>query len=493
MGTDDWTARQASEEQIFLRTATELLHAGRYERLAELLHRVQLSYDRKGDTIPAHVLVLAQRICLACNQSQAEADWHQQVREEATQREEKLRHQLITLLEMVSERDLSVVAGEWDLVPATPSAVLRPPAPDLPESAEPLSLWQRIQGILHWRLGPRSRQQVASEVRVQGLAPTTDGWAEVGVVSPGDAAETPPRPPLEDAHAPTPSPEQVEELATSPPSRREHKTGKATAAAGGTEKEGSWRPPSLAMYCLGSFRVYQDDHLITEWESQKAKCILKYLAAHRGNPIFKDVLMDVFWPEAEPEAARRNLHQAIYSLRQTLRRGRPNFQHIQFESDCYLLNPETRIWLDFEEFEKHVKGGQQLEAAGQLVEAMREYSVAEGLYSGRFLEEDLYEDWPSLQREQIESKYLGIVDRLSKYYLEQAEYTAAMALCQKILAQDNCREEAHRRLMQCYLAQGQRYLAVRQYHTCAGILKEELDLTPSEETIRLYQHITRTM
>jgi DNA-binding SARP family transcriptional activator len=79
---------------------------------------------------------------------------------------------------------------------------------------------------------------------------------------------------------------------------------------------------------------------------------------------------------------------------------------------------------------------------------------------------------------------------LSEYYVQQAEYTAAIALCRKVLAQDNCYEEAHRRLMQCYLAQGQRHLAVRQYQTCMQALREELDLTPSEETVALYRCIT---
>lgn len=200
--------------------------------------------------------------------------------------------------------------------------------------------------------------------------------------------------------------------------------------------------------------------------------------------------MDVFWPDADPEAARRNLHQAVYCLRQTLRRGQPDFQHIQFENDCYLLNLEMDIWLDSEEFEKHVQAGRRLEAAGQPTEAMAQYGIAEGLYQGDFLEEDLYEDWLSLQREHIRNMYLDIVDRLSEYYVQQAEYTPVIALCQKALAQDNCHEEAHRRLMQCYVAQGQRHLAVRQYQTCVQVLKEELDLTPSEETVALYWRIT---
>jgi DNA-binding SARP family transcriptional activator len=284
------------------------------------------------------------------------------------------------------------------------------------------------------------------------------------------------------------SPARETELEALPPAEPEHKTDTAPHAEEKTRRE--LGPPSLAVYCLGPFRVYQDDHLITDWESLKAKCILKYLVAHHGTPIVKDVLMDVFWPDAQPEAARRNLHQAVYCLRQTLRHGHPAFQHVQFESDCYLLNPEMSIWLDFEEFEKHAQAGQKLEADGRFTEAVAEYGIAEGLYQGRFLEEDLYEDWANLQEEHLENKYLTIANRLSSYYMRQDEYVAAIALCQKILAKDNCSEEAHRRLMQCYLAQGQRHLAVRQYQTCVEALTKELDLTPGAETVELFRHIT---
>jgi DNA-binding SARP family transcriptional activator len=235
--------------------------------------------------------------------------------------------------------------------------------------------------------------------------------------------------------------------------------------------------------------VYQDDQLVTDWDSLKARSIFKYLVVHRGTSIIKDVLMDVFWPDAGPEAARRNLHQAIYSLRNTLRQRQPDYAHILFRDDCYLLNPEMPIWLDLEEFEEHIQAGKRLERSGRLSEAMAQYGIAEGLYQGDFLEEDPYEDWPGLQREQSRQAYLSIADRLSAHYAQQGEYTPAMALCQKVLVKDNCCEKAHRRLMQCYLAQGQRHLAVRQYQACVEVLKEEFDLQPSEETVALYHHI----
>jgi DNA-binding SARP family transcriptional activator len=260
------------------------------------------------------------------------------------------------------------------------------------------------------------------------------------------------------------------------------------APTGTDEESGGPSVPTLAIYCLGLFQVYHDDQLITDWRSLKGLAILKYLIAHHGTTVTKDTLMDVFWPNADAEAARRNLHQALYSLRQVLKQGRPDFQHILFENDCYFLNPALRIWIDVAEFEMRVEASRRLESADAVAAAMAEYSIAESLYQGDFLEEDPYEDWPQQQREHLRNLYLDVADHLTAYLLEQGDYVAVIALCQKILSCDHYHEEAYRRLMQCYIARGQRHLAIRQYQMCVKALGE-LDLTPTEETLALYQYL----
>jgi DNA-binding SARP family transcriptional activator len=150
------------------------------------------------------------------------------------------------------------------------------------------------------------------------------------------------------------------------------------------------------------------------------------------------------------------------------------------------------IWVDFEEFEKYMLRGQRLEVAGQPTAAMEQYGIAEGLYQGDFLEEDLYEDWSTPQRQHFRTLYLQMADRLSEYYVRHSDLAAAIVLCRKILSLDSCYEAAHRRLMRCYVTQGQRHLAVRQYQICEQVLREELDLAPSEETVTLYSRMTVT-
>jgi DNA-binding SARP family transcriptional activator len=248
----------------------------------------------------------------------------------------------------------------------------------------------------------------------------------------------------------------------------------------------------LVVCCLGSFRVYQDDQLIEKWPGHKSKRIFKFMIMHRERPIHQEILMDLFWHAADPEAARRNLYQAIYSLRQALQIGGNEFPHVLCEDSCYLLNPEMEIWVDCEAVRMHEQDGERMERAGHMQEAIRAYELAENLYQGEFLAEDLYEDWAVVFRENLKHAHLDILDRLSQLYFDGEQLERAVSFCQKILAQDNCREDAHRRLMRCHMRQGQRHLALRQYHQCVEALERELDVPPMPATLELYQRILRS-
>src|SRR6266498_6081805 len=100
---------------------------------------------------------------------------------------------------------------------------------------------------------------------------------------------------------------------------------------------------------------------------------------------------------------------------------------------------EGRLWVDVDEFDHHVRAGRQLEAAGELAGAMAEYELTFSLYQGDFLADDPYEEWPVLMREQLRVAYLDTLDRLGQPYFSQGQYAACATLCQRILAQDNCR------------------------------------------------------
>jgi DNA-binding SARP family transcriptional activator len=246
---------------------------------------------------------------------------------------------------------------------------------------------------------------------------------------------------------------------------------------------------SLLVYCLGSFRVYKDDQLIEKWPGNKCKQILKYMVVHRNAPVNQEVLMELFWPGMGLKGARRNLYQAIYNLRQALQDEGEDYPYVLTEGNRYSLNPEIDLWVDSEAFDLHYQNAQALIISGRREDAAHEFQVAEDLYSGEFLAEDRYEDWPLVHRENLKNAYLDALDQLSQHFYADEQFAACIHYCRKILAEDNCREDAHRRVMLCYINLNQPHLALRQYHTCVEALRDELDVPPMPATEELYQQI----
>jgi DNA-binding SARP family transcriptional activator len=242
----------------------------------------------------------------------------------------------------------------------------------------------------------------------------------------------------------------------------------------------------VAVHMLGVFSMAIGD-LTVKLPASRGLSVLKYLLLHHKQNISREVLMDIFWPDAEPEMARNNLNVAMHSLRQALRTI-IFLPVIIFEDGAYGLESNLRVWLDVEEFERCVQAGKRLESRNQITAAVAEYEAAISLYQGDFLEQNPYEEWTIVDRERLRVAYLDTLDRLSQIYFSQERYAACITVCQLILTHDQCREDTHCLLMRCYSRQGQFHLALRQYQACEDALAE-LEVDPAPETIKLYEQI----
>jgi DNA-binding SARP family transcriptional activator len=251
---------------------------------------------------------------------------------------------------------------------------------------------------------------------------------------------------------------------------------------------GDGHAPSLTAHLLGSMRLALNDISLDDWPLGRGRALFKYLLTHRDPWPPREVLMEAFWPGATLEAARNNLNVALHGLRRTLRMA-SDIEVVVFEQGTYRLHADLRLWVDVDEFERHVRSGRQLETVDELAGAMSQYEVAAALYQGDFLADDPYEDWAILTRERLRLAYLDTIDRLSRLYFSQGRYASCTTLCQRIVERDPCREDAHRRLIRCYSRQGQPHLALRQYRICVEALRTELSVDAAPETIDLDRRI----
>ena len=246
----------------------------------------------------------------------------------------------------------------------------------------------------------------------------------------------------------------------------------------------------VSVHLLGPMSVVIDDVPVDEWSSARIRSLFGYLLTHRKPWPAREVLMEVFWPESSPKASRNSLNVAIHGLRRVLREAK-DVPIIVYSGGSYRLHPDVHLWLDVEEFDKLVERGRLHEDGGETDQATAAYEFATGLYRGEFLADDPYDDWAALIRERLRLAYLDTLGRLSNLHFNAGRYAASANLCQRIIEQDPCREDAYRRLMRCYSRQGQPHLALIQYRACVRTLESELGVAPDLATVTLHNQIRR--
>ena len=245
-------------------------------------------------------------------------------------------------------------------------------------------------------------------------------------------------------------------------------------------------------FFFGNFKVFINDKPIKSWPSKKGKSIFAYLLLNHKKKIFRDVLMDIFWQKSCPDSARNCLNVTIHGLRRVLQGLDPKREYILFRDECYYINPEILIKLDVEEFRKTWRYAQRVAHDKGISVAISEFERAAELYKGDFLEDEIYDNWSSLDREDLKETFLVILDKICQNFMHSNNHRDAIGICKKILEKDNCREDIYRRLMECYYFTGHRTKAVKIFRKCTKILKAELEVEPTLTTIELYRKIIKT-
>jgi DNA-binding SARP family transcriptional activator len=247
---------------------------------------------------------------------------------------------------------------------------------------------------------------------------------------------------------------------------------------------------NLQIGLFGNVRVSHDDWNTEIPLTRENQGLLAYLLLQRRKVHSREVLADLFWGEHSQERARGSLNTALWKLKKALEpMGIPAGTYLK-KSDLgdVGFNKDSQYWLDVEIFEEGLN--RILIRPFQTIEASHlvELETLLRLYKGDLLE-GFYKDWALQERERLRTLYLKSLIYLLQYHKFYGEYEKAIAYGQQVLILDPLREEIHRELMRLYVENGQRTLAVRQYEVCRATLAKEMDITPMEDTQRLYTQI----
>lgn len=227
------------------------------------------------------------------------------------------------------------------------------------------------------------------------------------------------------------------------------------------------------------------------FRTQKTGALLAYLAYHSRRSHSREELVELFWPEDEPEAARHKLRVALSSLRQLLNRpdtpaGPETPAALWADRFTAAVDPAA-VRTDVAEFEAALDAAAAAPTPG---EGRQRLAAAVELYRGPLLA-GYYEEWVLPEQERLADRCFQALRRLSAAFEQAGDLERALDCARRAVNVDPLREEAHQVLMRLYAAAGQPCAALRQYHALERLLRSELESTPSPATQRLANEIER--
>ncbi len=249
----------------------------------------------------------------------------------------------------------------------------------------------------------------------------------------------------------------------------------------------------LEIFFLGPVKVRRGGYQITDraWRTSKAKELFAYLLAQSDRSAFRDELLEVLWPEQSVDAAVKNFHFTLHSLRRALEPHLPAGSRSSFlilSGRRYQLNLPSDTWVDVQEFKTRVANGSKLMQAKQENRALPLFEEAIELYQGDYLI-DIYADWAERERQHLLRAYLSSLRQLAWSAYARQNYDQVIHYVGAVLSKDNYVEEAHRLLMQVACDTGNPAKALRQYDELATLLKNELGVQPEAATRQLHRQI----
>src|SRR5258706_3878201 len=258
----------------------------------------------------------------------------------------------------------------------------------------------------------------------------------------------------------------------------------------------------LRLAVLGPPEVFHDGSRLT-FSLRKAQAVLLYLAVE-GGMHSRSKLAAFLWPDSEPQAARTGLRTALTLLRSLLADSDASpsqHSHLLSRHELLGLNPHTPLEMDLDVVQQAYQALRlsAVPSEQQRTALVALFQHALSLVRGPFLdgfwlrEETGFDAWVQQQQHQWQVRLLQLFDRLSTWQEEAFELEQARATLTRWLALDPLSEEASRRLMRVHLTGGDAVAALQVYATLRVRLAEELQATPSADTVALAEHVRATL
>jgi DNA-binding SARP family transcriptional activator len=209
---------------------------------------------------------------------------------------------------------------------------------------------------------------------------------------------------------------------------------------------------SSRLTTLGGFAFKVNETSTRGPATRKARALMAFLVMNQEADVGRESLLELFWPDADPERSRACLKTALWSIRRCL-------ATLGADPDDFFLATKSIVrWTggtncDALEFAKL--------AAHDEAKSSRE---ALQLYHGDFLEGD-YDNWTVSERERLAALYERVLARV-------ATMSKDTEAAQRFIARNPYDEDVYATLIEAELTAGRRSSAVAWVERCRNALLE---------------------
>lgn len=250
---------------------------------------------------------------------------------------------------------------------------------------------------------------------------------------------------------------------------------------------------TVRVYTLGPFRVFRGDTLLMDESSGDPhfRLLLKFLVTAWDQAVPRAQMLYLLWPDLDEQEAEQRLAGVLDSVKAALQGEGSGRQYVVEEGNTVRFATEAGCWVDAHDFEAQVRMAQDAQEAGDADIALGLFLSALSLYKEDYLQENLYEDWPSERRERLRELWISSMFRVAAICADRCEYADSVRLMKKVLEIDPYRENAYQALMLYLSRAGRRGEAIQLYRYAERLFAQHLAAQPAPSTRMLYEKILR--
>jgi DNA-binding SARP family transcriptional activator len=211
---------------------------------------------------------------------------------------------------------------------------------------------------------------------------------------------------------------------------------------------------------------------------------LFFLLLDAQAPLTREHMVAALWQDeqAPPDQTWRS---TLHYLRKILGVACITAQHGTY---ALQLAPAYTVQQDSDAFQKELARAGEAQQAGDFVEASQALTAAVQIYKGDYLASFAHE-WCRPRRAELRQMCMSAHQQLAEMAWQRRQLDESLAHWQQMLELDTGSELAHLGIIRCYLAQGKRSQALREYRQYRDFLRDERQGAPGQELQLLYRHL----